>query len=137
MTVNDHPDKAAKRTRSKIEWLLSLEQVPTTLNTHYFSDYKDKVLAYYKAWRNDSDLVLKLRRAEATTSTTAGSMYLQPRGQDPYQTVVNKVLSGLSAIGISVKATELPKLLPPAPMEPALNIMESVQAYFQGGFSVR
>lgn len=43
-----------------------------------------------------------------------------------------KVLSGLQEIGISSKATDLPKLLPSDPMEPALHIMATVCAHFQG-----
>ena len=139
MIVNDHLDRAATRTKSMIERLLSLEQVPTTLNTHYFSDYKDKFLTQYRAWRNDSDLLSKLKRSETTATILQLSQGLSRAPiahQDSYQSVVNKVLSGLSEIGISVKATELAKLLPPDPMEPALNIMASVRAYFQGEFSV-
>jgi len=133
MIVNDHLDRAATRTKSMIEWLHSLEQVPSTLNTHYFSDYKDKFLALYRAWRIDSDLLSKLKQTETTTTLSPsafGSSRAQLAQQDSYQSV-NKVLSGLSEIGISVKATELAKLLPPDPMEPALNIMASVRAYFQ------
>ena len=135
MIVNDHLDRAATRTKSMIEWLVSLEQVPTTLNTHYFSDYKDKFLALYRAWRIDTDLLSKLKQVETPATVPQASPGFSRAHQDPYQSV-NKVLSGLSEIGISVKATELAKLLPPDPMEPALNIMASIRAYFQGGFSV-
>ena len=46
-----------------------------------------------------------------------------------------KVLAGLVELGISgVKAADLPKLLPSDPMEPALHIMATVRAYFQGTF---
>lgn len=140
MIVNDHLDRAVKRTRIKIESLLSLEQVPMTLNTHYFSDYKDKFLAHYRASRNDSDLLSKLKQAKTTPHLQSSPCFSRAPGpsaqQDPYQSVVNKVLSGLNEIGISVKATELAKLLPLDPMEPALNIMANVRAYFQGEFPV-
>ena len=44
-----------------------------------------------------------------------------------------KVLSGLAELGISgVTEEDLPKLLPPDRMEPALVIMADVRAYFQG-----
>jgi len=112
MIVNDHLDEAASQTKQRIQWLLDLEKNPTTLNTHYYDDYKDKFLTFYKAAQDDSDLVTRLQ---------------QGRG-DP----INRVLSGLNELGISAKATDLPKLLPPDPTEAALGIMASVRAYFQG-----
>ncbi|KAI9456485.1 P-loop containing nucleoside triphosphate hydrolase protein [Boletus coccyginus] len=111
MIVHDHLDEAATQTKQRIQWLLELEKNPTTLNTHYYADYKDQFLTFYKAAQDDSDLVTRLQ---------------QVRG-DP----VNRVLSGLNELGISAKATDLPKLLPPDPTEAALNIMASVRAYFQ------
>lgn len=111
MIVNDHLDEAADQTKQRIQWLLDLEGTPTTLNTHYYADYKDKFLSYYKAAQGDSDLVTRLQQ-----------------GGDS----INRILSGLNEIGISAKATDLPKVLPPDPQEAALNIMASVRAYFQG-----
>jgi len=132
MIVNDHLDRAATRTKLMIEWLLSVEQVPTTLNTHYFSDYRDKFLAYYRAWRNDNDLLVsKLKRTKTVNHLPSPPGAPSTQTHQDTQSVVNHILSGLSEIGISVKATELAKLLPPDPMEPALNIMASVRAYFQ------
>jgi len=110
MIVNDHLDEAASQTKQRIQWLLDLEGTPTTLNTHYYADYKDKFLTYYKASQDDSDLVTRVRQ-----------------GGDS----INKVLSGLNELGISVQGTDLPRLLPPDPKEAALNIMASVRAYFQ------
>ncbi|KAF8551404.1 hypothetical protein OG21DRAFT_1478160 [Imleria badia] len=116
MIVNDHLDEAADRTKQKIQWLVDLEGNPTTLNTHYYSDYKDKFLSHYKAARDDGDLPTKLRAH---------------RRSPDFELSINKVLSKLNEIGISAKATDLPKLLPPDPKEAALNIMASVRAYFQ------
>lgn len=48
-------------------------------------------------------------------------------------TGVGKVLAGLREMGLTqVKAEDIPKLLPPDMMEPALHIMSDVRAYFQG-----
>lgn len=88
--VNDHLDEAADRTKEKIQWLVDLEGNPTTLNTHYYSDYKDKFLAHYKAALDDSDLATKLR---------------VPRRSSDFELSINKVLSKLNDIGISTKAT--------------------------------
>ncbi|KIJ63510.1 hypothetical protein HYDPIDRAFT_40933 [Hydnomerulius pinastri MD-312] len=123
MIVIDHLDEAAARTKEKIEWLLALEQAPTTLNTHYYSDYKDKFLSCYKGCWDKGDLAAKLQ--------TFPSQGIQPLAVTGYESSVTKVLSGLSELGITVKASDLPKLLPPDPMEAALNIMASVRAYFQ------
>ncbi|KAG6374238.1 hypothetical protein JVT61DRAFT_4247 [Boletus reticuloceps] len=59
MIVNDHLDEAAIRTKDRIQWLLELEQNPTTLNTHYYADYRDKFLVHYKAALNDGVLLTK------------------------------------------------------------------------------
>lgn len=115
MIINDHLDEAADRTKEKIQWLLDLERNPTTLNTHYYADYKDKFIAYYKSTRGENDLVVKLQRDRRT-----------------YEGSINKVLSGLQEIGIRAQTHDLPKLLPPDPKEAAWNIMASVRAYFQG-----
>lgn len=51
---------------------------------------------------------------------------VQPNG-------IAKILSGLAEVGISgVKPEDIPKLLPPDTMEPAMTIMAEVRAYFQG-----
>ncbi|KAF9234006.1 P-loop containing nucleoside triphosphate hydrolase protein [Melanogaster broomeanus] len=123
MIVYDHLDEAADRTKKKIEWLLDVEQTPTTLNTHYYSDYRDKFLAYYKGCRDNSDLATKLKSYTAWGSKNSNGI--------DYQNSISKVLAGLNEIGVSVKAADLPKLLPSDPMEPALNVMADVRAYFQ------
>ena len=52
-------------------------------------------------------------------------------------TGIAKVLAGLAEIGMTgVKAEDLPKLLPPDRMAPALEIMADVRAYFQGIYIV-
>jgi len=57
------------------------------------------------------------------------------QSQQPPVMGVAKVLAGLAEIGMSgIKAEDLPKLLPPDRMEPALTIMADVRAYFQGLF---
>jgi hypothetical protein len=55
-------------------------------------------------------------------------LYQRKNESDP----ITKILAGLSEIGITAKAEDLPRLLPSDPMEAALNIMASVRAYFQG-----
>lgn len=40
-----------EETLARIEWLISLEDPPFTLNDHYFSSYREKYLAKYKGER--------------------------------------------------------------------------------------
>ncbi|KAL4066187.1 P-loop containing nucleoside triphosphate hydrolase protein [Scleroderma citrinum] len=109
MTVHDHLDAAASRTKERIHWLLQLEGSPVTLNTHYFSEYRDKFLAYYKGVRDKNGYTSHILK-------TAG---------------VQKVISSLAEIGLNTQPEDLAKLLPADPMEAAITIMASVRAYFQ------
>ena len=46
---------------------------------------------------------------------------------------ITKILTGLAEVGISgIEPEHLPRLLPSDRMEPALEIMAEVRAYFQG-----
>jgi len=123
LIVQEHLESCAERTREKIEWLLDVESMPTTLNTHYFADYRDKFLAHYRGARpKASGLSANLQ------SYTAPGPTEYPSG---FQESVSRVLSGLSELGISAKPEDIPKMLPSDPMEPAIEIMASVRAYFQ------
>lgn len=112
MIVLDHLEAAAAQTKSKIEWLLKLEKEPATFNTHYYSSYKDKFLAHYKAGRD-------LNSPASTTKT-------------PHDREMKNAIAALATIGYNVTPDDLSKLLPPDPTEAALGIMASVRAYFQG-----
>lgn len=109
----------------RVSWLLQLEKRPRTLNEHYYSDYRDKFLAYYRGCRrtNNKDLVSKLRRFDSSRLSIDSDFYEN----------TNKAMTGLRGIGITgIKALDLPRLFPSDPYEPALNIMATVRAYFQG-----
>ncbi|KAG1746767.1 P-loop containing nucleoside triphosphate hydrolase protein [Suillus paluster] len=124
MIVHEHLDKATEKAREKVDWLLELEKAPTTLNVHYYSDYKGKFLAYYKGCRDPGELTKKLQHYKAPVTTS-------PNGREAFQQAIYKALAGLNEAGISAQAGDLPKLLPVDPMEPALVIMSGVMAYFQ------
>lgn len=133
--INEHIKERCAETSARVLWLLRLEQRPCTLNGHYYSDYRDKFMAHYRANRPSSGsaaLLTKLGQYPA-----ARTPHPQQSGaQGDFQRYTAQVLSGLSAIGITgVTATDLPKLLPSDPYEPALNIMACVRAYFQGARS--
>ena len=133
----DYMKKCGDETRYSISWLLNLERRPRTLNDHYYSDYRDKFLAHYKGNRYSGKHGSLIRRLEAhDSSPTSSSIGSQKQSRFPdFAESTAKVLSGLQEIGISSKATDLPKLLPSDPYEPALHIMATVRAYFQGALS--
>lgn len=98
------------------------------MNDHYYSDYKDKFLALYRGSRqtsNNGDTVKMLTKFANHPSSSK-------RNSPEFAESTTKALSSLTEIGFSVKASELLKLLPPDPWEPALHIMATVRAYFQG-----
>ncbi|KAJ8697219.1 hypothetical protein PTI98_007017 [Pleurotus ostreatus] len=127
--LQNHVQAACQRTEARIKWLISLEAHPFTLNEHYLADYKDKFLSFYKAVRQSQrspTLLAHINRyAIAPPQNDSFDRTLQPTG-------IPKILSGLSEVGITgVKPEDIPKLLPPDTMEPALTIMAEVRAYFQ------
>ncbi|KAG2158748.1 P-loop containing nucleoside triphosphate hydrolase protein [Suillus bovinus] len=126
MIVNEHLDNAAQQAKEKISWLLELEKAPTTLNVHYYADYKTKFLGYYKGCRDVGELTTKLQNYRAPNNIQP-----HPNHGQAFQQAVYKALAGLTEAGLSVQASDLPKLLPVDPMEPALLIMAGVRAYFQ------
>ena len=130
-----HMKRCQEKAEERINWLLELEKSPFTLNTHYFSDYRAKFLAHYRGARErckntELNEFIKNYKENPTSSTS----YTGPiRAPVPQLTGIAKALSILAEIGIAgVKAEDLPKLLPPDPMEPVLAIMADVRAYFQG-----
>ncbi|KAI6010937.1 hypothetical protein F5J12DRAFT_822774 [Pisolithus orientalis] len=105
MIVCDHLDLAATRAKEKVNWLLQVERAPATLNTHYYTDYRDKFLAYYRGCReNNQDIMSNIRQLAVDQNRE---------------------------LGISATVDDLPRLLPPDPLEVALGIMASVRGYFQ------
>ncbi|EMD32890.1 hypothetical protein CERSUDRAFT_160914 [Gelatoporia subvermispora B] len=117
--------EGAETARSRVVWLLAVEQPPFTRNYRYFSDYRAKYLEYFRGCRHH----IKHRSVIQTLKThksyfASSSRY---KTDDP----VGGVLSGLNKIGFrDVKSADLAKLLPPDEYEPALGIMADVRAYF-------
>jgi len=129
--------RCQEKAEERINWLLELEKSPFTLNTHYFSDYRAKFLAHYRGAREgykNTNLIQSIKNHKEKPSSSTG--YRFP-GPVPELTGIAKALSCLAEIGIvGLGAEDLPKLLPPDPMEPALGIMADVRAYFQGWYGV-
>ncbi|PFH47397.1 hypothetical protein AMATHDRAFT_42963 [Amanita thiersii Skay4041] len=114
--VQDHLKKCVDRTEEKIRWLVSLEKDPSTSNTHYLADYRDKFLAYYKTERAKERHPMLLKEINSP-HMSAG---------------VQRVLEGLAAMSITAKRNDIAKILPSDKFESALEIMADVRAYTQG-----
>ncbi|KII95434.1 hypothetical protein PLICRDRAFT_25913 [Plicaturopsis crispa FD-325 SS-3] len=126
LVVSDHLKTCGDNATRKIEWLLQLEQRPFTLNTHYYSDYKDKFMSYYKGARELGE------NSSLLTNLQSYKPHTHPQLATGFTNSMSKAMSGLTEVGFSgLKPTDLPKLLPADPYEPALNIMAGVRAYFQ------
>ena len=121
---------AAEQTMARIRWFIALEARPRTLNEAYYSDYHAKFLSHYKGWRPVE--------AEADDDNPRASLTSRLRDStlEDFQETVNEVLAGLTEMGIhGTQPGDLAKLLPPDPYDPAVEIMASVRAYFQGKHS--
>ena len=129
--MTEHMKKCGVRTKEKIQWLMEIEKRAYTLNTHYYSDYKDKYLSFYRGCRQkDKQFMSNLKGYKPHERTTYNP------SPTSFQAGMAQILTALPQVGITgTNAVDLAKLLPPDPMEPALNIMAGVRAYFQGSYS--
>ena len=128
--MQQHVTKCLEHAEERVSWLLALEDRPFTMNNHYLSDYRNKFLAHYRSARESYQQPDLMRTIQSFSISQARQlnfgMQVQPTG-------VAKVIASLAEMGMSgVKAEDLAKLLPPDKMEPALEIMADVRAYFQG-----
>lgn len=133
VVVAEHIKECGDRTKDRIKWLMDVERRAFTLNTRYYSDYKDKFLSYYRACRETDDDTSQLIKNLQTYRPPAASRL----PSTDYQDGMARVLSGLPQVGFSgVKTVDLAKLLPSDPMDSALGIMAGVRAYFQGRVAI-
>jgi hypothetical protein len=125
-------NQRAEAAQALIVKLIALEaDGPLTLNEHYLADYKAKFLSHFKGAREQAQNPV-LARTIAAFRPDAAPPVDEYGGRLPL-TGIAQVLSGLAGIGLNgVTADDLVKLLPPDRMDPALNIMADVRAYFQG-----
>jgi hypothetical protein len=93
------------------------------------ADYKSKFLAHYKGARQKYerfDILGAIQSFNSYESSDDATTTAQING-------ITKIMAGLAEIGMTgIEPEQLPRLLPPDRMEPALVIMAEVRAYFQG-----
>ncbi|KAF4621477.1 hypothetical protein D9613_001040 [Agrocybe pediades] len=126
--LQTHIKQCLDRAEGHINYLIEMEELPFSLNTHYLTDYKSKFMSHYRAAREKyerADVIRAIeeynrsRQSSASPSLSKKSTYgvAEPTG-------IAKALAGLAEAGLSgVVAEDLSKLLPPDRMEPALHIM--------------
>ncbi|KAK7017181.1 P-loop containing nucleoside triphosphate hydrolase protein [Favolaschia claudopus] len=122
--IQDYMRSRANAAEALITKLIALEKNgPLTLNDHYLSDYREKFLSHYKKAREET---------QNPTLVEAINAYKSRAIPVPATPGISQVMTGLAAIGLhGVDVDDLVTLLPPDRMEPALNIMADVRAYFQ------
>jgi hypothetical protein len=119
--MKGHIEKCADAATCHIDSLLEEEKEPFTMNGHHFMDYRSKFLKYYKD-----------ARREAKSQFIRN---LESRDGDMMETI-SETLCSLTRIGLEANASSLANLLPPDPMDPAIEIMADVRAYFQGSSGI-
>ncbi|KAI0067648.1 hypothetical protein BV25DRAFT_1834706 [Artomyces pyxidatus] len=123
-----HMKRAEELTRQRLHWLMEVEARPFTLNTHTLADYKEKFLTYYKGCRQNSEHGVLIKALDTYKPHSGASQ----TGVTVFQGGMPKIMAGLAEIGLGgTKPSDLPKLLPADPFDPALEIMANVRAYFQ------
>ncbi|KAF9558114.1 hypothetical protein CPC08DRAFT_639388 [Agrocybe pediades] len=122
--VHQHIEQCRNNAEEKINWLLQLETRPFSLNTHYFTDYRDKFLTYFRGERQRYD--------QSKLALAINQYYQRQPTPAPVDYGIEKVMSGLAQIGLTgISAGDLHKLPSSGPLEPAMTIMADVRAYFQ------
>ena len=117
--MKDHIEKCADAAAQRIDSLLAEEKVPFTMNEHYFMEYRSKFLVHYKKARQ-RDKSQFIRNIE---NKADGNMVA----------TMNNAIAYLSMMGLEgADSAGLANLLPSDPMDPAIEIMADVRAYFQG-----
>jgi len=118
-----------RSSKDKIGALCLIEEVPFTQNEHYFFSYRNNLCSRYKALfresRGEASLIDALGRYNDHDAFTRDPEFWED---------INIILARLATRGIhGVQAIDLAKLLPSDSMDPAIEIMAEVRAYFQGG----
>jgi hypothetical protein len=100
---------------------IALEQEePTTVNEHYFSDYKRKFQARYKAARQ-----IHVKHTPDLQTLVDGGFQ--------NTSYMRNAVANLSSMGLpGVEKDDLLRLIPADPADDAIEIMAEVRAYYQG-----
>lgn len=116
-------DQCSKETTKRIEFLLKVEEEPSTRNTDYFKDYRRRFLSFYSGLFHEDGSDCFIDRIQ-------GRMYQTTE----FSRALDIIMLNLPRIGFRyVKPLELVGLLRASEdTDDALKIMADVRAYFQG-----
>jgi hypothetical protein len=116
-------EQRSKETTKRIEFLLKVEEEPSTRNTNYFKDYRRKFLGFYTGLFHEDSNNCFVDRIEGRMGQST-----------EFSNALGIIMSQLPKIGFrNVKHLELAALLQTSEdTDDALKIMADVRAYFQG-----
>lgn len=121
--MKGHIEKCADAAAQHIDSLLEEEKEPFTMNEHYFSDYRSKFLTFYRDAR---------RSAKSQFIRN-----LENRDDGDMMAAMSEAVTSLTRMGLEqANASILANVLPSDPMDPAIEIMADVRAYFQGSSGI-
>ncbi|KAF8701083.1 hypothetical protein RHS03_06571, partial [Rhizoctonia solani] len=111
-------------TVQELDFLLEMESLPFTLNSHYYLDYKEKFLKHYATFRNNRSALGRSLRAKPSPSWEREETVADP---------LEAALENLRRAGFdNLNRQDLVKLLPADfSQQAALEIMASARAYYQ------
>lgn len=132
--IRDELRTLRNRTIQRLYNLFNVEGLPFTLNHTYLKEYKDKFLQHYKEIRRRSrgqDLVVR-RLAGTGSPEPELDGTTQQGAHEGHSKDLTTLVETLQKLGLPCTPADLHRLLPEDECEPALDIMASVRAYFQG-----
>lgn len=131
--VNTQIAELALALKERLQWLIAMETVPYTQNKHYFSSYRDKFLARYKAKRSVCEETLYY-------STLRAYMILKPTLTLDEKAHLKDALASMRNAGCTISSiTELQQFRADKNemYEEELTVAAEVRAYFQVAYKVR
>ncbi|QRV92126.1 dynamin central region protein [Ceratobasidium sp. AG-Ba] len=122
-------------TEQELKFLLKMESLPFTLNSHYYLDYREKFMAHYKYYQGEQNRHIRLLR-EPDLSTITRPVTGPRTWNEPTEERIDHVEEALKSLRLAglqgLKREDMIKLLPADfSTEAALEIMASVRAYYQ------
>ncbi|KAI0057528.1 hypothetical protein BV25DRAFT_1841634 [Artomyces pyxidatus] len=123
-----HMKKAEDMARQSVLWLLELEARPFTLNTEVLAYHREKFLAYYKGGLQTVEHDILVKSLDPYKPEVGAAL----SDTTEFQARMSKAMTGLAEIDlIGTGIGNLPSHLPTDRLGSALEIMASVQAYYE------
>ncbi|KAI9508380.1 P-loop containing nucleoside triphosphate hydrolase protein [Russula earlei] len=119
--VMKHLCQCAKEAANLIKFLLNVEKQPSTINVHYFKDYRRKFFAFYMGISNSN-----------SNSNFIETLQARRYQSSEFNRALETIIFNLSKVGFdNVNPLELAVLRPSGDEDDAIRIMADARAYFQ------